>query len=83
MGRTCACLSLRRFTVFCLDYLKPRSRLVTAWHTLRRSSCLPALNKIEFSYLNRNLMVPKLHPLTLAFDGNSPEADECLFVRAR
>jgi len=32
---------------------------------------LTASNKIEFSYLNGNLMVPKIHPLTLNFDCNS------------
>jgi hypothetical protein len=34
-------------------------------------SCMPASIKIEFSYLNGNLMVPKIQPLTLTFDCNS------------
>jgi len=32
---------------------------------------MTASNKIEFSYLNGNLMVPTIHPLTLNFDCNS------------
>jgi hypothetical protein len=32
---------------------------------------MPASNKIEFSYLNGNLMVPKIHRPTLIFDSNS------------
>jgi hypothetical protein len=33
--------------------------------------CMSASNKIEFSYLNGNLMVPRIHPLTLSGDCNS------------
>jgi hypothetical protein len=32
---------------------------------------MSASNKIEFSYLNANLMVLKIHPLTLRSDRNS------------
>jgi hypothetical protein len=32
---------------------------------------MSASNKFEFSCLNSNLMVPKIHPLTLSFDCNS------------
>jgi hypothetical protein len=32
---------------------------------------MPAANKIEFSYLNGNLMAPRIQPLTLIFDRNS------------
>ena len=32
---------------------------------------MSAQNKIEFSYLNGNLMVLKIHPLTLSSDCNS------------
>jgi hypothetical protein len=32
---------------------------------------MSASNKIEFSYLNGNLMVPAIHPLTLGFGCNS------------
>jgi hypothetical protein len=34
-----------------------------------------ASNKIEFKYLNGNLMVPKIHRLTLTFDRSSRKAD--------
>jgi hypothetical protein len=51
-----------------------------AWRELRWY--LAVSNKIEFSYLNWNLMVPKLHPLTVAFYGNSAQADNVSsFVR--
>jgi hypothetical protein len=58
-----------------LDFRTQPRRSVIAWTALRWSSCLPVSNKIEFSYLNGNLMVPKLRLLTLAFDGNSRKAD--------
>jgi hypothetical protein len=32
---------------------------------------MPASNKIEFSYLNGNLLVLTIHPLTLSSDCNS------------
>jgi hypothetical protein len=32
---------------------------------------MSASNEIEFSYLNGNLMVPTIHPLTLSFGCNS------------
>jgi hypothetical protein len=32
---------------------------------------MSASNKIEFSYLNGNLMVPAIHPLSLSSDCNS------------
>jgi hypothetical protein len=54
-----------------LDFRAQPRRSVIAWSALRWSSCLRVSNKIEFSYLNWNLMVPKLRLLTLAFDGNS------------
>src|SRR5882724_6876009 len=36
--------------------------------TLLEGRARPASNEIEFSYLNGNLMVPKIHQLTLVFD---------------
>jgi hypothetical protein len=49
--------------------------LALAWRTLRRRRVHVRLNKIEFSYLNSNLMVLKLHPLTLNSDRNRITAD--------
>jgi hypothetical protein len=40
---------------------------------------MTASNKIEFSYLNGNLMVPQIHPLTLDFDCNSRKGGQRLF----
>ena len=68
MSGTCACLGLPCFTTFCLDFLEQPSRLVTAWRALHWSSCLLASNKIEYSYLNWNLMVQNPRLLTLDFD---------------
>jgi hypothetical protein len=39
----------------------------------------PAANTIEFRYLNRNLMVPQFHLLTLTFDSNSRKAENVSF----
>jgi hypothetical protein len=39
-----------------------------------------ALNKIEFRYLNGNLMFPEIHPLTLVFECNSRKADTSLHL---
>jgi hypothetical protein len=39
-----------------------------------------APSKIEFSYLNRNLMVPDIHPLTLALDRNSRKGGQRRFL---
>jgi hypothetical protein len=39
-----------------------------------------ASNKIEFSDLNGNLIVAKIHPLTLAFDRNPPKGGHRLFI---
>jgi hypothetical protein len=49
-----------------------------AWRTPGWSSCQPVSNEIEFGCLNWNLMAPKWHRLTLAFDGNSRETDNVL-----
>jgi hypothetical protein len=37
-----------------------------------------ASNKIEFRYLNGNLMFPEIHPLTLVFERNSRKPDTSL-----
>jgi hypothetical protein len=62
MTGPCACLSLPCFTIFLLGFRMQPRRSVTTWSALRWSSCLPVSNKIEFSYLNWNLMVPKIAP---------------------
>jgi hypothetical protein len=41
---------------------------------------MPALAKIEFNYLNRNLMVPNVHPPTLAPDRNSRQGGQRRFI---
>jgi hypothetical protein len=41
--------------------------------TLRLEFGRSAATKIEFSYLNDNLMVPIIHPLSLTFDFSSPK----------
>jgi hypothetical protein len=46
-----------------------------AWRTLRLKLVHPASNKIEFSHLNGNLMVPDIHPLTLTFNRNSHKGE--------
>jgi len=66
--------------VFLLGF--PDAVVPLGGRTPRRSSRLPASNKIEFSYLNANLMVPKFYPLTLPFDGLSHEADNVSFRRS-
>jgi len=66
----CACLSLPRFAIFLLGF--PEAVVSQGAHYASR---LPGSNKIKFSYLNWNLMVPKLHPLTLTFDNNPREMD--------
>jgi hypothetical protein len=40
---------------------------------------MTASNKIEFSYLNSNLMVPNTNLLTLHFDCNSRKGGQRLF----
>jgi hypothetical protein len=45
-------------------------RTALAGRTLRRGSCTPTSNKIEFNQLNGNLMVPKISPPTLTFNCN-------------
>ena len=44
------------------------------------SSAHAAQSKIEFSYLNPNLMVPDIHPLTLALDRNSRKGGQRRFI---
>jgi hypothetical protein len=76
MGGTCACLSLPRSTRFCLDFpqavILPGNRMANALPQF----VLTATNKITLGYLNSNLMAPKTQPPTVAFDGNSREADD-------
>jgi hypothetical protein len=42
-----------------------------AWRSSGAGWCMPASTKIEFNCLNGNLMVPKIHLLTLIFGCNS------------
>jgi hypothetical protein len=70
-----ACPGLPRFAVFLLGF--PEAIVP---HGARSAGAWPP--RIKFSCLNWNLMVPKLHPLTVAFDGNSAQADNVSsFVR--
>jgi hypothetical protein len=49
----------------------------------RHGSCSAlhaASSKIEFNYLNRNLMVPDIHPLTSALDRNSRKGGQRRFI---
>jgi hypothetical protein len=57
----------------CLEFTKDfLCNSALAQRTLRRRRLrMAASNKIEFSYLNGNLMVPAVRPLTLGSDRNS------------
>jgi hypothetical protein len=70
---SCVCLSLPRFKLSCLDFLETELQLGNRWRTLRLEFGHSAATKIEFSYLNDNLMVPIVHPLSLTFDFSSPK----------
>src|SRR6267142_2561317 len=61
----------RALSVLAYNSRRPLCNLALARRTLRRRRVHVRLNKIEFSYLNSNLMVLKLHPLTLNSDRNS------------
>jgi hypothetical protein len=63
--------------------LKALVRLAPAWRSSGEGQYKPAANKIEFNYLNGNLMVPKIHPLTLTFDRNSRKGGQLLFDGGR
>jgi hypothetical protein len=49
-------------------------------HARPRRLADAASNKIKFSYLNGNLMAPKIRPLTLALDRNSLKGGQRLFI---
>jgi hypothetical protein len=66
MSGTFACLGLRCLAIFLLGFRGADVPLRNRIALQRGSSCLSASNKIKFKYLNRNLMVTKFHPITLA-----------------
>lgn len=79
MTETCACLNLPCFICSLLGFPAAASRLVIAERTgWARGPHSPASHKIGFNNMNRNLMVQKLSPLTVAFDSSSCTADSAL-----
>jgi hypothetical protein len=71
MRGRCACRGLPRLKFSCLDFLKIVVQLSTRLAHAAPRLVHAAANKIEFNYLNGNLMVPKIHPLNLNFERNS------------
>jgi hypothetical protein len=59
--------------------LKALTQPALAWRSSGAGWYMPASTKIEFNYLNGNLMVPKIHPLTLIFGCNSRKGGQRLF----
>jgi hypothetical protein len=82
MNGPCACLSLPCLTTFLLG---SRGADVPCCNRMTRSVVVRAYlasNKIEFKYLNRNLMVTKLYPLTLSSTAILIRRTMCLILCA-
>jgi len=80
MTGPCACLSLPRLTLSCSDIPENVVQPVCAMTRSALGRAHAASNKIEFRYLNGNLMFPEIHPLTLVFECNSRKADTSLHL---
>jgi hypothetical protein len=73
-------LRLSRLAALYVFLLGSLNQQDSPWRMLRPSPAPAASSKIEFSYLNRNLMVPDIHPLTLALDRNSRKGGQRRFL---
>jgi deoxyinosine 3'endonuclease (endonuclease V) len=78
MTGPCTCLSLPRLTFSCSDILENVVQPVCAMMRSAPGRAHVASNKIEFKYLNGNLMFPEIHPLTLVLERNSRKPDPSL-----